>query len=180
MRGIQLVDTAESEQPEWSAAPRRVDVEPAGRLKRRTRPGPPIGGGCTDFQRSHRLIGEMFQVPQRDRDRRVAGQLGDVDDVDPVCRHSIELGAVRVKVIRFTVLEGDFGARAEKPLGDVRVHDDGTLDPDPRVEDIARSWREGVKRGVTDRREVANSFVKRYWDWSNGYVISRETGNPGE
>jgi hypothetical protein len=81
-----------------------------------------------------------------------------------------------VRVIRFTALEGGFGVPTEKPLGDVRVHEDGTLDPDPTVEDIVGSWKAGVMRmrGVTDPYEVAEKFLARYRNWSNGYVISRE------
>jgi hypothetical protein len=78
-----------------------------------------------------------------------------------------------VKVIRFTVLDGEFGSGTATPLGDVRVHDDGTLDPDPGTADIVRSWK-GRTRGVTDPKEVADKFVARYRDWSNGYVISSE------
>jgi hypothetical protein len=81
-----------------------------------------------------------------------------------------------VKVIRFSALSGDYSPSGDKPLGDVRVHDDGTLDPDPAVEDIVASWTGGVMRarGVTDPREIAGKFVERYADWSNGYVVSKE------
>lgn len=61
-------------------------------------------------------------------------------------------------VIRFTTADG-------KPLGDVRIQD-GKLDPDPAVASIAESW--------TAMRKTPEQFVKRYRDWSNGYVVSKE------
>lgn len=81
-----------------------------------------------------------------------------------------------MRVIRFTALEGEFRMPTEKLLGDVWVHEDGTLDPDPAVEDIVGSWKAGVMRmrGVTDPYEVAEKFLARYRNWSNLYVISRE------
>jgi hypothetical protein len=63
-----------------------------------------------------------------------------------------------VTVIRFTTAAG-------KPLGDVRV-DGEQLDSDLAVVSIAKSW--------TAMGKTAAQFVKRYADWSNGYISSEQ------
>jgi hypothetical protein len=60
-------------------------------------------------------------------------------------------------VIRFTDAKG-------KHLGDVRA-DGETLDPDRAVASVALSWTRAGKS--------AEAFVRRYSDWSNGYLVSK-------
>ena len=59
-------------------------------------------------------------------------------------------------IVRFSTAEGEH-------VGDVRIAGE-TLEPDPAVTDIVRSWL-GMRR-------TAAGFVGRYTSWSNGYLVS--------